>query len=507
MDSSSRSGADASVAGGSRNPRRAGPLVPRGIDMPTLRLLLLTCLIALGVSTPASAQIRRVPAEFEPQEAIWLQWPGRWEKAYEPAYAEITNVIVQYETLHILYDSNRIRDEARAAITTAGGNPDHPNIVWHNIPNDNAWMRDNGPVYVVQDGAIRIQDWEFDAWGGAWGNIPYANDNDVPIEVGAYLGMPVDHVGIVHERGNLEFNGVDTVILNWNVIGNPNRGNGYANKAEAEVDLKNWFGVTKVIWADGPISGDLTGGHIDGIARFIDANRVVVGNCTLNGVCQPGDPDDQVYDGVAAELATAGFEVIRMDFDAAITYKGNTFDADYLNWGVGNGWVILVGFDNPATDNAAKAQLEAWFPNRDVYVIEMLESWIEGGGVHCHTNDQPASSTIGTPPTAAFAADATSGPAPFEVQFTDLSTESPSVWEWDFGDGGTSTDQHPVYTYNADGTYTVSLTARSASGADTLVQVDLINVPEPGKWLQLASGCLVLLVLRMGAARAGGRIG
>ena len=60
--------------------------------------------------------------------------------------------------------------------------------------------------------------------------------------------------------------------------------------------------------------------------------------------------------------------------------------------------MILVGFDNPATDNAAKAKLEEWFPNRDVYVIEMLESWIAGGGVHCHSNDQPAASTIGTPP-------------------------------------------------------------------------------------------------------------
>ena len=71
-----------------------------------------------------------------------------------------------------------------------------------------------------------------------------------------------------------------------------------------------------------------------------------------------------------------------------------------MNWGGGDGWVSLVGFDNPTTDNAAKAQLEAWFPGRDVYVIEMLESWIAGGGVHCHTNDQPAPSTIGTAPTA-----------------------------------------------------------------------------------------------------------
>jgi agmatine/peptidylarginine deiminase len=162
--------------------------------------------------------------------------------------------------------------------------------------------------------------------------------------------------------------------LNWNVIGNPNRGNGYAGKAEAESDLKNHFGVTNIVWADGPITGDATGGHIDGIARFIDANRVVVRNCTVNGHCQPGDPDDQVYDATAANMAAAGFDVIRMDFEAAISHGGETFDADYLNWGVGNGCVIPLGFDNAATDDAAKAKLEDWFPDRDVYVIEMLES-------------------------------------------------------------------------------------------------------------------------------------
>jgi hypothetical protein len=68
-------------------------------------------------------------------------------------------------------------------------------------------------------------------------------------------------------------------------------------------------------------------------------------------------------------------------------------------------------------------------------------------------------------PTAAFSADATSGAAPFEVQFTDLSTENPSVWEWGFDHDGTSTDQSAVYTYSANGTYTATLTARSASGA------------------------------------------
>jgi agmatine deiminase len=461
------------------------------------------CLALVGAASAASAlpPVRRVPAEWEPQEALWLQWPGSFEQTYVPAYAQIANVVVQYQPLHIIHKNNAIKNAARNAIAAAGGNPDHPNISWHRIANENAWMRDNGPVYVVQDGALRIQDWGFDAWGGAFGNIPYETDDAVPVEVGSLLGMPVDTVSIVHERGNLEFNGVDTVMLNWNVIGNPNRGNGYASKAAAETDLSSWFGVTKVVWADGPISGDLTGGHIDGFARFINPTTAVVANCTVNGHCQPGGPDDQVYDATAASLEAAGFQVIRMDFEAEISYGGYTFDANYMNWGVGNGWVILVGFANPASDNAAKALLESWYPGRDVYVIEMLDSWIAGGGVHCHTNDQPAASTIGAAPSAGFVADSTQGPVPHPGQFTDQSTGSPTVWHWDFGDAGTSAVQNPSHTYSGEGSYTVTLTAASAAGSDTEVVTDYIAVPEPGAALQLISGLLGLWLLQWRRSR------
>ena len=86
-----------------------------------------------------------------------------------------------------------------------------------------------------------------------------------------------------------------------------------------------------------------------------------------------------------------------MDFEAVISYKGEQFDANYMNWGIGNGWVILVGFDHPPTDNAARELLQEWYPHRDIYVIEMLDSWMAGGGVHCHTNDQPSASTIAVP--------------------------------------------------------------------------------------------------------------
>lgn len=337
----------------------------------------------------ASVQ-KRVPAEWEPQEAIWLQWPGRYEKSYEEAFAKFSKVIAEYEKLHILYSNNVIQEQARKALIQAGGDPDHSNIHWHKIPNDSAWMRDNGPVYILEDGKMQIQNWEFDAWGGAFGQgIPYQRDNKVPDKVAEITGIAATHIDIVHERGNLEFNGVDTVILNWSTLGDSNRNPGYS-KEQAEKDLQRYFGVSKVVFIEGVVEGDLTKGHIDGIARFINPTTVVIPDCTGTSLCQPGDDDDSVYDNAAATIEGAGFSVIRDPIKGYVTYRGQNFDANYMNWLVGNGFVITVGFGDQALDQAAKARIENYFPDRDVYVIEMLESWAAGGGVHCHTNDQPA---------------------------------------------------------------------------------------------------------------------
>jgi|GEM_PF-633135 len=83
------------------------------------------------------------------------------------------------------------------------------------------------------------------------------------------------------------------------------------------------------------------------------------------------------------------------------------------------------------------------------------------------------------PPVANFTANVTSGPAPLAVAFTDTSTGGPTSWSWDFGDGGSSTEQNPVHTYTALGTYTVSLTASNAHGADTETRVAYIDVGCP----------------------------
>jgi parallel beta-helix repeat protein len=70
-------------------------------------------------------------------------------------------------------------------------------------------------------------------------------------------------------------------------------------------------------------------------------------------------------------------------------------------------------------------------------------------------------------PVASFTSDANSGQVPFTVKFTDTSTGKVSSWNWDFGDGSTSTDQNPIHTYVAEGSYTVTLTATGPGGSNT----------------------------------------
>ncbi|MDD3861064.1 MAG: PKD domain-containing protein, partial [Bacteroidales bacterium] len=84
-----------------------------------------------------------------------------------------------------------------------------------------------------------------------------------------------------------------------------------------------------------------------------------------------------------------------------------------------------------------------------------------------------------TPPVANFSADQTMGCETLTVQFTDLSTNEPTSWAWDFGDGGTSTEQNPEHTYSGVGMYTVSLHVENADGEDDMVVSGMIYIGTP----------------------------
>ncbi len=87
----------------------------------------------------------------------------------------------------------------------------------------------------------------------------------------------------------------------------------------------------------------------------------------------------------------------------------------------------------------------------------------------------PAGPVAPQPPKAGFTADPRAGQLPLTVQFIDTSSGAPTSWQWNFGDGGTSTEQSPVYTYKAAGSYPVSLTVRNLYGTSQKSEVNFIS--------------------------------
>lgn len=343
-------------------------------------------LILLGSSPPAGAQ-RRVAAEWEPHESTWMQWPKGQENSYKPNFANIIDALQEYEPIHVIVQSASARSQAQNYLANRGVAA--TNLHWHIVPYDWAWMRDNGPVWVDVAGLLTAQDWVFDGWGGEVVNT-WAKDDAVPCQVADIVEAPCEAYSPINERGTLEFNGVDTLIASWPVLSDRNPG---WTQAQMETLFEQAFGVTEVVWLlSEPASDVYTGGHVDGIARFIAADTVVVSRYV-----DQGDPEAAAYEDAAQILEGAGLNVLRLDIPGYITYFNVPMAANYINWYVANDVVIVSGFGNAAWDAAAKLAIEGFFPGRAVHVVDTREIWYWGGGAHCVTNDRPAASAASAP--------------------------------------------------------------------------------------------------------------
>ncbi|MEM7367570.1 MAG: PKD domain-containing protein [Bacteroidota bacterium] len=129
------------------------------------------------------------------------------------------------------------------------------------------------------------------------------------------------------------------------------------------------------------------------------------------------------------------------------------------------------------------------FANPGSYPVKMVVTTIDG----CQ-DSMSQLITVHPEAVVAFIPSATDGCAPRSIQFTDQSSHSVPIqnWFWDFGDGGTSSQQHPIHTYVADGTFDVSLTITDVNGCvNTLLETDLIHLTRPNASFvsSLTQGC------------------
>ena len=319
----------------------------------------------------------RIPAEWESQKAIWLQWPLQFEHWMRPEMANVIATVQTFEDVHLIVQNESHLADAQSQVQEQGGNPF--NLNYHIWEHNNAWLRDNGPLYVKQENELTIHNMQFDSWGGLVPN--YQEDNAIPCTIAYELGLDCNTLDFIMERGNLEFNGCGALITNWDCWADRN-----PNLVQNELDLylKQIWGLDQIVWTYGHSEWDVTTGHIDGVARFVNDSTVLVGN-----VINANDPDAWICDSAAVVIENAGFNVVRMDMPGYIDYYNWTIPALYLNYIIVDGAIIGNAYNVPEWDNEAQSLLEVLFPRYEVILLYTPEVNLSGGGIHCITNDQP----------------------------------------------------------------------------------------------------------------------
>src|SRR5262249_33729085 len=118
-----------------------------------------------------------------------------------------------------------------------------------------------------------VVDWGYNAWGGKY--PPYDLDDAIPQHVARYLDVPLFQPDMILEGGSIDVNGRGTLLTTEACLLNPNR-NPNLSRSEIEQALRDYLGITKILWLGEGIVGDDTDGHIDDLARFVNPTTVVV---------------------------------------------------------------------------------------------------------------------------------------------------------------------------------------------------------------------------------------
>jgi agmatine deiminase len=344
--------------------------------------------------TPAALGFR-MPAEWEPHAATWLAWPHKeasWPGNFEPIpaiWAEMVRALAADERVNILVNDDAIAAAVRERLR-AGGVP-LDNVSLQQIRTDDAWARDHGPTFVTREAAGRRElaaiDWIYNAWGGKY--PPWENDDVVPRQVAALLGIRRFEPGIVLEGGSIDVNGCGTLLTTEACLLNPNR-NPRLRRGQIEQYLRDYLGARHILWLGDGIVGDDTDGHIDDLTRFVDPRTVVT-------VLEENRRDEN-YDRLRAnherlqrmtDQDGRALRVVILPMPAPVYYEEQRLPASYANFYIANGVVLVPVFNDPH-DAAALHTLQGLFPQRRVTGIYAREMVWGLGAFHCVTQQQPA---------------------------------------------------------------------------------------------------------------------
>ena len=353
-----------------------------------------------------------MPAEFAPQDRVWMGWPHRtdtWAHGAKPAqkqYAAIARAISEFTPVYMC--ANQV-DYANCKAVFENDE----NVTVIEMTTDDAWFRDTAATYVINGkGEKRANHWHFNAYGGLVDGLyfPWDKDEQIALKMAELSGCrryrPDD---MILEGGSITVDGEGTLVEQCRPA--------YRELVRAYMDehLKDYLGVEKVIWVKEGIDPEETNGHIDDVATFIapgvmaciwtdDPEYPFYEQChaayeTLSNAVDAKGRKMKVYKLCMPVnplfMDQASCDTIDADENAEPRVPDEPLIASYMNYLVTNHGVIVPQYgdenDQLAVDTLQKIYDEVWGEGVYKCVGVQSEQVVFGGGnIHCITQQEPS---------------------------------------------------------------------------------------------------------------------
>lgn len=336
---------------------------------------------------PTAGSGWQMPDEGSAQRAVWMAfaaresiWTAELRQPVQQALARIANAIGRYTPVRMLVNPS----DLATARQLCGANVQ---LIEH--PIDDLWMRDTGCVFVRNARGERAAvNFNFNGWGN---KQPHARDATVAARMAELAGVPLVRSRLVAEGGGIEVDGQGTAIITESCVLNGNRNPGLT-KAAAEEEFKRLLGVEKVIWLPGIAGRDITDGHTDFYARFIQPGVVVAAL----------DNDSESFDHAvtrrhlellrsATDARGRALRIIVLQTPRRVrnTYAARDFAAGYVNFLLTDKALFLPEFGDTVADLAARDALATELPRHQIVQLDIDAIAAGGGGIHCTTQQEP----------------------------------------------------------------------------------------------------------------------
>lgn len=330
-----------------------------------------------------------MPAEWAVHELTLMAWPARlalWGDALGRAkreYAAVARVISGFERVLMvapLGAGSEVRDACGDAVWVL------------EVPIDDSWMRDSGPVIVTgRDGRRAGVDFKFNGWGERF--VPYDRDDAMNGILLARLQIERIAADLVLEGGSIVVDGEGTLIATEQCLLHPSR-NPDLTRAEIERRLGDYLGIDKVVWIRSGLVEDYdTDGHVDNVAVFVAPGVVLAQTADVRDPNHEPLAENVERLRAATDACGRPLEVIELPVLPRIRVRGQPGVVPYTNLYVVNGAVVVpVCGDDPDRDQEVLRMLGRVFAPRDIVPVPGRVLAEGGGGVHCITQQVPASS-------------------------------------------------------------------------------------------------------------------